>query len=53
MTQEEFVALSIEKYQELQKLNQIKDFYDYEKAFDSVWIEFGRQSLEKTSENCP
>lgn len=53
MTQEEFVALSIEKYQKLQELNQINDFYGYEKAFDTIWTEFGRQSIEKNMGDVP
>jgi hypothetical protein len=53
MTEEEFVAISREKYQELQKLNEIKSFYDYEKAFDGIWTEFGRQSLEKNIGDLP
>lgn len=47
MTEEEFVALSIEKYRKLQELNEISDFYEYEKTFDAIWTEFGRQSFEK------
>jgi len=53
MTQEEFVALSIEKYQKLQELNQLNDFYEYEKTFDTLWTEFGRQSLEKNMGELP
>ena len=47
MTQQEFVDLAVEKYHELQKLNEITEFYDYEKTFETIWTEFGRQSLEK------
>ena len=53
MTQEEFVTLSIEKYQKLQELNQINDFYEYEKTFDTIWTDFGRQSLEKNMGELP
>ncbi len=53
MTEEEFVTISREKYRELQKLNEIKSFYDYEKAFEGIWTEFGRQSLEKNIGNPP
>ena len=53
MTQEEFVALSIEKYQKLQELNQLNDFYEYEKSFDTIWTEFGRQSFEKNMGDLP
>jgi hypothetical protein len=53
MTQEEFVALSVEKYKKLQELNQINDFYEYEKTFDAIWIEFGRESFEKNMGEVP
>ncbi|MCY7351485.1 MAG: hypothetical protein LH606_12610 [Cytophagaceae bacterium] len=53
MTKEEFVALSLEKYEELQQLNQIGDFYTYEKTFERIWTEFGRQSLEKNIGELP
>ena len=42
MTKDEFLAISGEKYEKLQELNQIDDFYKYEKAFDAIWLEFGR-----------
>ena len=53
MTREEFVAMSLEKYEELQQLNQIEDFYTYEKAFERIWTEFGRESLEKNIGELP
>ena len=53
MTKEEFLALAAEKYEKLQELNQIDDFYQYEKTFDQLWIEFGRQSLEKNISHIP
>ena len=53
MTKDEFLAISGEKYEKLQELNQIDDFYKYEKAFDTIWLEFGRQSLEKNVGEVP
>ena len=53
MTKDEFLAIAGEKYEKLQELNQINDFYDYEKAFDIIWLEFGRQSLEKNVGEVP
>ena len=46
MTKEEFVTIALEKYEKLHELDTIDDFYQYEKAFDSIWTEFGRQSFE-------
>ena len=53
MTKDEFLAISGEKYEKLQELNQIDDFYKYEKAFDAIWLEFGRQSLERNVGEVP
>ena len=53
MTKDELLAISGEKYEKLQELNQIDDFYKYEKAFDTIWLEFGRQSLEKNVGEVP
>jgi hypothetical protein len=53
MTKEEFVALSLENYEKLQQLNQIDDFYTYEKTFEHIWTEFGRQSLQKSIGDVP
>ena len=53
MTKDEFLAVSAEQYEKLQELSQINDFYEYEKAFDTIWIEFGRQSLEKNIGEIP
>ena len=53
MTKKEFLAIASEKYEKLQKLNDIKSFYDYEKAFEGIWTDFGRQSLEKNIGDIP
>lgn len=47
MTREAFAALALEQFDQLQELNQLDDFYAYEKAFARVWTEFGRQALEQ------
>ena len=46
MTEAEFMALAQKRYQSLQGLNKIDNFYDYEKEFDSIWRELGREVLE-------
>lgn len=53
MTREEFVLLALDQYDQLQEINQLDDFYAYEKAFERLWTEFGRQSLEKNISNVP
>ena len=47
MTKEEFVAIASEKYDALQVLNKIDNFYDYEKEFEKLLKELGRTLLEK------
>jgi hypothetical protein len=47
MSREEFVALATARYDELQALNGLDNFYDYEKQFVTIWRDLGRQVLEK------
>ena len=47
MTKEEYLAIASEKYDELQALNKINNFYDYEKEFEKLLKELGRMLLEK------
>ena len=53
MTKEEFMILASEKYENLQKLNEHLNFYDYEKAFDELWTELGRTVLERNIGKIP
>ena len=53
MTKEKFVTIALEKYEKMNELDKISDFYQYEKAFDSIWTKFGRQSFEKKIEDVP
>lgn len=46
MTKEEFLALAEKRYDALQDLNKLDNFYDYEKIFTDIWREFGRETLE-------
>ncbi len=47
MTKAEFLALATEKWEEIEKKKESStSFYDYEKGFDEIWVEFGRRSLE-------
>lgn len=52
MTKEQLIAMVSERYDQLQALNKINNFYDYEKEFEDMWKELGRSVLEKNvSEN--
>lgn len=47
MTKAEFLSLATEKWEEIEKKKESStNFYDYEKSFDKIWVEFGRKSLE-------
>lgn len=53
MTEANFIALAKKRYAELQALNKIDNFYDYEKEFDSIWRELGREVLESNVSDVP
>jgi hypothetical protein len=46
MTEANFIALAQKRYEALQALNKIDNFYDYEKEFESIWRDLGREVLE-------
>lgn len=47
MEKSDFMALAAKKWEEIEsQQRQSKTFYDYEKAFEEIWMEFGRQSFE-------
>jgi hypothetical protein len=46
MTREEYHQLADQRYAKLQKLNEIDNFYDYEKEFEQIWKDLGRVVLE-------
>jgi hypothetical protein len=53
MTEAQFMALAQQRYKELQALNKIDNFYDYEKEFDAIWRELGRSVLEANISEVP
>ncbi len=53
MTKEEYLALAIQKFEELQNLKNKKTFYEYEQTFDEIWTDLGRQVLEKNLSDIP
>jgi hypothetical protein len=52
-TEEEYVALARHKYSELKALRSKPTFYDYEKSFEEIWLDLGRQVLEKSLSQVP
>ncbi len=53
MTKEEYLAIASEKYDELQALSKIDNFYDYEKEFEKILNELGRTVFEKSLSDLP
>lgn len=47
MTREEYLTAAANRYDELDRLNLITDFYDYESEFIKIWQDLGREVLEK------
>ena len=47
MTKQEFMDAAASRYDELQALNKLTDFYDYEVEFVNIWRDLGREVLEK------
>jgi len=47
MTKQEYLEAAEKRYNELQQLNLITDFYDYETEFVTIWQDLGREVLEK------
>jgi hypothetical protein len=51
MTKQEYLEAAEKRYDELQRLNLITDFYDYETEFVKIWQDLGREVLEKNISN--
>ena len=53
MTESNFIALAQKRYEALQALNKIDNFYDYEKEFEKIWTDLGREVLESNLSKVP
>ena len=47
MSKAEYLALAEQKYGDLQGLSTQPTFYDYEKSFEAIRMDLGRQILER------
>lgn len=47
MTKEQYLSIAASKYEELQSLKKIDNFYDYEKEFEKIFIDLARTVLEE------
>jgi hypothetical protein len=48
MTKEEYLSIAASRYEELEKLELVDNFYDYEKGLDRILQDLGRQYLEES-----
>lgn len=48
MTETDFLALAKSKYTEIASLKEEESFYEYEKQFESLWLELGKEVFEKS-----
>lgn len=53
MTKEQFAEAISAHYDELNALNKIDNFYDYEGNFIKLWAKMGREVLEKSISTLP
>ena len=53
MTKEEYHKLCEKRWEQLESLQDLTNFYDYEKVFSKIWQETGRDVLEKSLEDLP
>jgi hypothetical protein len=53
MTKEEYLAMAAKRYDELQALNKIDNFYDYESEFAKIMNELSKEVLEKNLSKLP
>ena len=53
MTKEDYIAIALKKYNEIEDLVKIDNFYDYEKKFIEIWKDLGREVLEKNISDAP
>ncbi len=53
MTREEYLAMADKHYDELQALNKIDNFYDYESAFAKIMNVLSKEVLEKNLSKLP
>src|SRR5436309_15888543 len=53
MTKQEFLVLCESRYPEVEKLNEIKDVYEYEKRFEKIMTELSLKILESNISTVP
>ena len=53
MTRDEMMAIMMKRYEEFEKLKGASTFYDFEKEFEKLWIEVGRELMQASLGEAP
>lgn len=53
LTEDELVALTRQRYRQLQDLQKTNSFYEHEKQFETIWMDLGREVLQQTISQPP
>ena len=53
MSKEEYLSLASAQYDAIKSLENSPNFYSYEKDFETIWLDLGRQVLEKSLSEVP
>ncbi len=48
MTKDEYLKLAEDRYHSIASLKEEESFYEYEKKFDQLWTDLGRDVLERS-----
>lgn len=47
MTKEEYLVIAAARYDSIKALETKDNFYDFQKEFDRLWVEYGRDVVQK------
>jgi hypothetical protein len=53
MTKEEFLKLAASRYDQIKALQKHETFYGYEKEFEQIWLDLGKEVLEDSLGEVP
>jgi len=53
LTEDQLVALTRQRYHQLQDLQKTNSFYEHEKQFEHIWMDLGREVLQQTISQPP
>ena len=53
MTKAEYLAVCIQRWEDIQNLSNLNSLYEIEKQLDEIWTDLGGKILESTIGNVP